>query len=195
MASLKPNVEPAPQPSAQPCAILLPLPLAGAYDYALAGSPKPTRGLLVRAPLGKREILGVVWGEAEGKLPAERIKTAAPIAPLRRLPEKLCDFVDWVSHYTLTPKGAVLALAMRAAVHEHLGQAGRDPAVKAVVRGERGAQQVRKLMPQAKSIFILPPTQEALRQRLNNRGQDSEEIIERLERDTARRKSLEVVSA
>jgi guanylate kinase len=42
----------------------------------------------------------------------------------------------------------------------------------------QGAQQVRKLMPQAKSIFILPPTQEALRQRLNNRGQDSEEIIE-----------------
>ena len=47
----------------------------------------------------------------------------------------------------------------------------------------QGAQQVRKLMPQAQSIFILPPTQEALRQRLNNRGQDSEEIIERRMRD------------
>ena len=43
----------------------------------------------------------------------------------------------------------------------------------------QGAQQVRKLMPQAKSIFILPPTQEALRHRLTNRGQDSGEIIER----------------
>jgi len=42
----------------------------------------------------------------------------------------------------------------------------------------QGAQQVRKLMPEARSIFILPPTQEALRQRLNNRGQDSDEIIE-----------------
>ena len=42
----------------------------------------------------------------------------------------------------------------------------------------QGAQQVRRLMPQAKSIFILPPTQEALRQRLNNRGQDSDEIID-----------------
>ena len=47
----------------------------------------------------------------------------------------------------------------------------------------QGAQQVRRLMPQAKSIFILPPTQEALRQRLNNRGQDSEEIIERRMRE------------
>lgn len=47
----------------------------------------------------------------------------------------------------------------------------------------QGAQQVRRLMPQAKSIFILPPTQQALRQRLTNRGQDSEEIIERRMRE------------
>ncbi|MGE8405965.1 MAG: guanylate kinase [Pseudomonas sp.] len=42
----------------------------------------------------------------------------------------------------------------------------------------QGAQQVRKLMPAARSIFILPPSQQALRQRLTNRGQDSDEIIE-----------------
>ena len=42
----------------------------------------------------------------------------------------------------------------------------------------QGAQQVRKQMPHARSIFILPPTQQALRQRLTNRGQDSDEIID-----------------
>jgi guanylate kinase len=42
----------------------------------------------------------------------------------------------------------------------------------------QGAQQVRRLMPNARSVFILPPTQQALRQRLTNRGQDSDEIIE-----------------
>lgn len=47
----------------------------------------------------------------------------------------------------------------------------------------QGAQQVRRLMPAARSIFILPPTQEALRQRLTNRGQDSEDIIERRMRE------------
>ena len=41
----------------------------------------------------------------------------------------------------------------------------------------QGAQQVRRLMPQALSVFILPPSQEALRHRLDGRGQDSEEII------------------
>lgn len=47
----------------------------------------------------------------------------------------------------------------------------------------QGAQQVRRLMAEAKSIFILPPTQEALRHRLTNRGQDSGEIIERRMRE------------
>ena len=42
----------------------------------------------------------------------------------------------------------------------------------------QGAEQVRRLMPQARSIFILPPSQEALRHRLDNRGQDSDEIID-----------------
>lgn len=47
----------------------------------------------------------------------------------------------------------------------------------------QGAQQVRRLLPQAQSVFILPPSQEALRQRLTNRGQDSDEIIERRMRE------------
>lgn len=42
----------------------------------------------------------------------------------------------------------------------------------------QGAQQVRDQMPGTRSIFILPPSQQALRQRLTNRGQDSDEIIE-----------------
>ncbi|TBU93327.1 guanylate kinase [Stutzerimonas kirkiae] len=42
----------------------------------------------------------------------------------------------------------------------------------------QGAQQVRRQMPLTRSIFILPPTREALRQRLTNRGQDSDEVID-----------------
>jgi len=43
----------------------------------------------------------------------------------------------------------------------------------------QGARQVRELFPESLSVFILPPSLEALKQRLNSRGQDSEEIIER----------------
>ncbi len=41
----------------------------------------------------------------------------------------------------------------------------------------QGARQVRGIYPQAISIFILPPSLEALKDRLNNRGQDSAEVI------------------
>ena len=43
----------------------------------------------------------------------------------------------------------------------------------------QGAAQVRKLYPESIGIFILPPSIEALRQRLNNRRQDSDEGIAR----------------
>ncbi len=41
----------------------------------------------------------------------------------------------------------------------------------------QGAAQVRQLMPESRSVFILPPSREALQQRLTGRGQDSEEVI------------------
>ena len=41
----------------------------------------------------------------------------------------------------------------------------------------QGAQQVRELMPNAQSIFILPPSKEELERRLRGRGTDSDEVI------------------
>ncbi len=41
----------------------------------------------------------------------------------------------------------------------------------------QGAEQVRKLFPQCLSIFILPPSLEALEQRLTGRGKDNAEVI------------------
>lgn len=42
----------------------------------------------------------------------------------------------------------------------------------------QGAQQIRKMMPDAQSIFILPPSREALSERLKNRGQDEQSVID-----------------
>ncbi|MBC7010760.1 guanylate kinase [Pseudoalteromonas sp. BZK2] len=41
----------------------------------------------------------------------------------------------------------------------------------------QGAQQIRKLVDDVETIFILPPSKEELESRLNNRGQDSAEVI------------------
>lgn len=47
----------------------------------------------------------------------------------------------------------------------------------------QGAQQVRTMLPDCRSIFILPPSIEILQQRLEKRGQDSEETIGRRMQD------------
>ena len=43
----------------------------------------------------------------------------------------------------------------------------------------QGAQQVRKLLPDAICIFVLPPSVDVLRSRLTGRGQDSASVIDR----------------
>ncbi len=47
----------------------------------------------------------------------------------------------------------------------------------------QGARQVRKLVEDSQSVFILPPSAEALKQRLQNRAQDDEKIIARRMQD------------
>ena len=42
----------------------------------------------------------------------------------------------------------------------------------------QGAQQVHHMMPDTVGVFILPPSQEALRNRLTGRGQDDEAVID-----------------
>src|ERR1700742_3679029 len=93
--------------------VLLPLPLRGPYDYKLPSGVEVARGLLVVAPIGPRESLGVVWGEAEGEVGDNRLKTAEPLDGHPMLPADLCDFIDWVADYTLSAPGMVLAMALR----------------------------------------------------------------------------------
>ena len=63
---------------------------------------------------------------------------------------------------------------------QNLLQRGRDVILEI---DWQGAQQVRALFADCRSVFILPPSKAALRERLTGRGQDSEDIIERRLRD------------
>ena len=47
----------------------------------------------------------------------------------------------------------------------------------------QGARQIKKIFTDSIGIFILPPSEGELRNRLNNRGQDSDEIISRRMQD------------
>ncbi len=79
------------------------------------------------------------------------------------------------------------ALVEHALVHGNYYGTGRDKVEEALAAGFdvileidwQGARQVRKLWPDALSIFVLPPSKEALLQRLTHRGQDSNAVIAR----------------
>jgi guanylate kinase len=68
---------------------------------------------------------------------------------------------------------------------------GREPVEAQLGKGHdvvleidwQGARQVRKALPECKTIFILPPSRRALEERLRNRATDSNEVIERRLRD------------
>ncbi len=93
-------------------AVLLPLPLAGAYDYRVPHRLSLVEGVFVQVPLGRRRVAGVVWGAAEGGLPAARLKEVEARLEAPPLPAVSRRFVEWVAAYTLAPPGAVLKMAM-----------------------------------------------------------------------------------
>lgn len=93
-------------------AILIPLPVAGAYDYRVPEGMDLASGRFVRVPLGVREVTGVVWGEAEGDVDESKLRDVAAALDIPPLPADLVQTVAWTASYTMTPPGAVLRMAM-----------------------------------------------------------------------------------
>ena len=97
-------------------------------------------------------------------------------------------FVEKEAFLELETSGALLESALvfdnhygtsRAQVEEHL--ANGDNVILEI--DWQGAQQVRRSMPDAITIFILPPSVEELERRLRSRGTDSDAVIDRRLRD------------
>jgi len=80
-----------------------------------------------------------------------------------------------------------------AQVFDHFYGTGVRAVEEALENGERllleidwqGARQVRARLPEARSIFILPPSRSALEERLTARSTDSEAVIQRRLKDAA----------
>lgn len=93
-------------------------------------------------------------------------------------------FIDKPEFQTMIDKGIFLEYAQvfdelygtsQAWVETQL-EAGKDVILELDCQG---ARQIRRHYPEATTLFILPPSQEALEERLRNRRQDSPEVIEK----------------
>src|ERR1700754_858183 len=92
--------------------VLLPLPLAEAYDYAVPDGVDLVPGHYVEVPLGRLRRIGVVWGPGAGQVVRSRLKPVLHRFELPPLPEVARSFIDRVARYTLSPAGAVLRMSL-----------------------------------------------------------------------------------
>ncbi|MCG8593878.1 MAG: primosomal protein N' [Kiloniellales bacterium] len=101
-------------PESTRLSVLLPLPLVGTYDYLAPSGETLEPGRIVQAPLGNREIVGVVWDDPAGAdpLPPAKLKAIGCSLDLPPLPAAERRFVEWMADYTVTPPGAVLKLCL-----------------------------------------------------------------------------------
>jgi primosomal protein N' (replication factor Y) len=97
--------------AARRVSVLLPLPLAGAYDY-IDGGLDLRSGDVVEVPLSGRRVIGVVLGEGGGDVPELKLRKVFRRFDVPRLPQVVLDFVLWVAAYTLAPPGLVLRMAI-----------------------------------------------------------------------------------
>ncbi len=101
--------------------VLLPVALDQAYSYRVPEELDLDAGDIVCVPLGARAAMAVVWSENPNPNPRldNRMKDVEEKLDVPPLKPELSKFVDWVSNYTLAPRGMVLRMCLR--MGEHLG--------------------------------------------------------------------------
>ena len=99
-------------PSGERVGVLLPLPLAGAYDYRIPRGMALSEGDFVRVPFGARQVAGVVWGPGSDAIGEDRLKDVLDRCDVPPLPPESRRFVHWVSGYTVHSLGSVLRMVM-----------------------------------------------------------------------------------
>jgi primosomal protein N' (replication factor Y) len=101
--------------------VLVPVALDQAYSYRVPPELELAPGDIVRVPLGPRECTAVVWADNATPNPRldNRLKDIAAKLDIPPLKPELRKFIEWVSGYTLSPRGMVLRMALR--MGEQLG--------------------------------------------------------------------------
>src|SRR3954467_11845012 len=98
--------------------VLLLNPALGPLDYRVPHGMSVEPGSIVLAPLGPRQMTGVVW--EEDKLPAEsvgdnRLRPLIQAYDLPPLAEPLRRLIEWTADYYLAPIAAVLRMSLASA--------------------------------------------------------------------------------
>lgn len=108
---------------------MVPAPMPGPLTYQVADGQRVVDGSIVKVPLGKRLVLGTVWGASTDEVNPKRLKPIAKVVDAPPVRAPLRSFIDWVADWTLSAPGMVARMVTRG---EELMQ--REPPVTAVRR-------------------------------------------------------------
>lgn len=93
--------------------VLIPYPLARAYDYAIPDDMSISLGDYVVVTLGKKETLGVVWSlDSDDTLDPAKLKFIQKKHDCPPMPETQRQFIEWVAKYTMSDTGMVLKMCL-----------------------------------------------------------------------------------
>ncbi len=95
--------------------VLPPVAVDQTYSYFAPPGLDLAPGDSVKIPLGAREAYGVVWEAPQAVCGRGNLKSVIARYDRPPLSQRLRDFLDWLAHWTLTPRGMALRLATRAA--------------------------------------------------------------------------------
>ena len=126
--------------------VLVPVAVDNAYSYKIPAGLNLKPGDLVDIPLGTREATGVVW-QVRCTPSGSNLKAITGKRDLPALPQPLREFVDWVARWTLSQRGMVLRMAVRAPDH-----AGPEQ-VRIGVRLAAGSELPERLTPARKRVL------------------------------------------
>ncbi|MFZ0205002.1 MAG: primosomal protein N' [Roseiarcus sp.] len=99
-------------PSSIVADVLVPVAVDTAYSYRVPAGLRLEPGQFVAMPLGTRIATGVVWATRAGG--GDNLKSIVEVRDWPPLRKPLRDFIDWVARWTLSPRGGVLRMAVRA---------------------------------------------------------------------------------
>ncbi|OQM74689.1 primosomal protein N' [Manganibacter manganicus] len=94
--------------------VLIPMPAERAYTYAVPPGMRVVPGSIVQVPLGPRQVAGVVWDGAGEQIAAKKLRPINQLFDCPPIDRPMRRFIDWVSHYTLSPPGMVARMMLRA---------------------------------------------------------------------------------
>jgi primosomal protein N' (replication factor Y) len=95
--------------------VLVPVAVAAPYSYAVPEGLSVAPGDIVEIPLGTRDVIGVVWDDPPDEgIGNNRLRAVVGKFDAPPLSKEIRAFVDWVAHYTMTTRGMVLRMVLRA---------------------------------------------------------------------------------